>query len=135
MNDPEHLNDKDIIDQIRKYTTDLYTNRPHSHSPPVVAYLDPVMTMNKHIQEVLKGSGIRVIVVSSADHLRSLAKESGIHDLLILEKITALAQGMRSDLEPPDLRDVVRIMPKATVPEKESRRPSLPKNRKRDRWN
>ena len=104
---------------------------------PPILYIEPSLAESKHIRELLKGADFPVIVLDSIQDVKNELKSRGMSDWEIQAKITGLAHDMRSDAELPSLAEVVRAMP-AIVPKhepKESKRPALPRNRKRDRWN
>ena len=87
--------------------------------------------------EKIRSANLPLIVISSKDELRAELRERGMSEREIQEKLTGMVHPMRSDAGLPDLAEVVRAMPvfKVNNPGKSSRRPALPKNRKRDRWN
>lgn len=114
-----------------------FSNRAAWRESPVI-YLDKVAAVNPHILKVLEGSSLKIVVVTTIDDLRSEIRERGMDERITLEKITGVAQGMRNDAEFPDLAEVLRAMPIRKLAKedlKSSKRPALPKNRKRDRWN
>ena len=102
-----------------------------------ILYLDEASVAIPHLHQVLKDSNLPVIVVTGREELRKVLIERGMSEREIQAKLTGVTHPMRSDAELTGLAEVVRAMPayKVNNPGKSSRRPALPRNRKRDRWN
>lgn len=125
---------QDITEGLRAYG---YGSDPHPDVVPIL-YIDESTAVNRHVHELLKGALCPVVIVSTYPQLQAVMKERRIDPPITLEKLTALAQGMRSDAESWDLAEIVRAMPVPKLMKSEmksSKRPVLPRNRKRDRWN
>jgi hypothetical protein len=103
----------------------------------------PILVLDDHssaipnLHQALKDAGLPVIIVNGQEELRKVLTDRGLSEREIREKLTGLTHPMRSDAELSGLAEVVRAMPaiKVNNPGKSTRRPALPKNRKRDRWN
>ncbi|BDD79904.1 hypothetical protein [Burkholderia phage FLC9] len=89
-----------------------------------------------HVIEKIRAAQLPLIVIASPEELRGELQNRGMSEREIQEKITGLTHPMRSDAKLPSLAEVEYAMPvfKVNNPGKSSRRPALPKNRKRDRW-
>lgn len=103
-----------------------------------ILYIDTATATNRHVLDVLKDSHFPLVIVETFEDLQAAMRERRIEPPLSMEKLTAMAQGMRSDVRFPNLAEVVNAMPALKLPRtdmKTSKRPALPQNRKRDRWN
>jgi hypothetical protein len=102
-----------------------------------ILYIDEHMLIRNHVMHLLRQSDLPIIVVATQDELKSELRGRGMSEHEILEKLTGVTHPMRSDAKLKGWAEEVCAMPvfKVNNPGKSSRRPALPKNRKRDRWN
>jgi len=107
------------------------------HKDLPILYIDEHALLRDTVIRTLKAADLPIIVLSSKEELANELRDRGMSEREIQEKLTGMVHPMRSDAGLPDLAEVVRAMPafKVNNPGKSSRRPALPKNRKRDRWN
>jgi hypothetical protein len=127
---------KDILKAVVEADGDGMLRRLDRKDLPIL-YIDEHMLIRNHVTHLLRQSDLPIIVVATQDELKSELRGRGMSERNILEKLTGMVHPMRSDVEPLGLAEVVHAMPAFEVnnPGKSSRRPALPKNRKRDRWN
>lgn len=135
--DPE---DQRLVDSIKESLLEQLGEpivddlNPHPLLP--ILYMDAQTPHDHQIARLLREGSVPVMVITSLGEVESELSKRGLSDQEIQEKLTGLTHPMRSDAELPGLAEVLRAMP-AIVPKpepRESRRPALPKNRKRDRW-
>lgn len=126
----------DVLKAVVEADGDGLLSRLDRKDLPIL-YVDENILVRDHITRLLKASDLPIIVVSSQEDLKAELRDRGMSDREILEKLTGVMHPMRSDAELPGLAEVVRAMPayKVNNPGKSSRRPALPRNKKRDRWN
>lgn len=130
----------ELVDTIKDELSKRIGSEPRSEALPIL-FVDDHRGFSPDIlntlREGLAASGTPVIIFTDREELQGELSKRGMSDAEVREKLTALTQGMRSDAEFKNLAEVVRAMPayKAEIAEKGSKRPALPKNRKRDRWN
>jgi hypothetical protein len=129
-------NIREAISDMRKRGED-WTRDANPDMMPIL-YVDTSMAVNRHVHEVLKDANFPLVIVETFEDLQAAMRERRIEPPLSMEKLTAMAQGMRSDVRFPNLAEVVNAMPALKLLKSEtktSKRPALPQNRKRDRWN
>jgi hypothetical protein len=127
---------RDILKAVVEADGDGLLKRLDRKDLPIL-FIDEHALLRDHVARLLRTADLPIIVVSTKDELNAELRDRGMSERDIREKLTGLTHPMRSDAELSGLAEVVRAMPafKVNNPGKSSRRPALPKNRKRDRWN